>query len=101
MPKDANDELKNLEDFLLKYYPGEVAEETPVQIVIRLLSPTNAGVNDSRNPRVPNWAVDTLAKKELKRLAQYLLNSHVRELGNGTVVDSAIGMIEKAYLPTS
>lgn len=99
--KQADDELKTLADFLLKYYPGEVSEETPVQIVIRLLSPTEPGVKDSNNPRVPNWAVDTLAKKELKRLAQYLLNSHSRELGKGTVVDTAVGMIEKAYLPTS
>lgn len=97
----ADDELKTLADFLLKYYPGEVAEETPVQIVIRLLTPTMPGVNDSSKPRTPNWAVDTLAKKELYRLAQYMLNSHVRYLGKGTVVDCAIGMIEEAYLPTS
>lgn len=99
MPNNAqaDQELKELADFLLKYYPGEIAEETPVQIVIRLLSPTEPGVRETVGTRVPNWAVDTLAKKELRRLAQYMMNKLPRSLGKGTVVDSVIGCLDTAY----
>jgi hypothetical protein len=98
MPNNAQDnELKELAEFLLKYYPGEIAEETPVKIAIRLLSPTQPGVNDNSNTRVPNWAVDTLAKKELRRLAQYMMDNLPTRLGKGTVVDSVVECLEKAY----
>lgn len=73
--------------------------ETIVELVIRILSPTEA-VNDT-NSKVPNWAVDTLAKKELRRLAQYVLNNFPQRIQEGGVVDTVIGMLEASYLPES
>lgn len=98
-------QVNKLAEFVLKFYPGEIgkanpgAGETVVEVVIRLLTPTEV-VND-KNSRVPNWAVDTLAKKELRRLAQYVLDNYPERIGEGGVVDTVISMIEGAYLPES
>lgn len=102
--KPNTDQLKDLADFLLKFYPTEIGKGNPkgesaVEVVIRLLTPTEI-VNDN-NSRVPNWAVDTLAKKELLRLAQYVMNNHLREVGERGIVNTVIDMLERAYLPTS
>jgi len=99
----AINQLNNISDFVLKFYPGEIGKgnqkqgETVSEVIVRLLSPTET-VNDT-NAKVPNWAVDTLAKKELRRLAQYVLNNFPQRIQEGGVVDTVIGMLEASYLP--
>lgn len=102
--KAAIKQVDQLAEFILKFYPGEIGKgnskqgETIVDVVIRLLSPSES-VNNDPNSKVPNWAVDTLAKKELRRLAQYVLNNFPTRIQEGGVVDTVVGMLEASYLP--
>lgn len=103
--RTAMNHINQLADFVMKFYPGEIGKgngkqgESVIDVIVRLLSPTES-VNDT-NAKVPNWAVDTLAKKELRRLAQYVMNNFPERIQEGGVVDTVIGMLEAAYLPES
>lgn len=90
------DQVAELADVILKYYPGEPGRtgksEGAIEVAIRLLTPTEI-VNNDKDAITPNWAVDTLAKKELKRLAQFILDNNVM-MKQGGVVDVAIAIIK-------
>lgn len=94
------EQVTELADFILKYYPGEPGRtgksEGAIEVAMRLLSPVEV-VNNDKDAVTPNWAVDTLAKKELKRLAQFIIDNvpDATVLKHGSIVDVSIALIKR------
>lgn len=89
----AAKQIDQLAAWFLKHYADDIKEGSAVENVIRLFSPETEG-----NPiSVPAYAVNTVAKRELKRLADYMISVYPPQMlvEQGGIVPVVINILQK------